>query len=137
MYHIRKSHCKTVIKAHTTDLDWQTQRGHPTNIFGNCDNFRVDIMQHVIGEHEIHNTFLIDGRSKVFVIPSGEARADSMVGIHHAGDTVKPEPVELILIHPESKVGHQETKNFMIPIIEQTTVISDCGRLEIYLSHNS
>jgi len=45
-----------------------------------------------------------------------------MVDIHHAGHTVEPETVKLILFHVEPKIAEEEPENFVAAVVEQTAV---------------
>jgi hypothetical protein len=56
------------------------------------------------------------------MIPSGESGPDTVMKIHHTRHTVKPEPVKLILFHPEPQIAQQEAQNFMVAVVEQSTV---------------
>jgi hypothetical protein len=42
--------------------------------------------------------------------------------IKHAGHTIKPEPIELVLVHPETQIAQQEPHYFMMAIVEQPAV---------------
>src|SRR5205814_8059036 len=92
-------------------------------------------MQHLIGEHEIDDTFFIDRRSKIFVICTCESCIHSVMTVHHTGYSVKSEAIEFVLIHPEAKIGEQKTKDFVISVVKKTTDIS--RNEEIYLSQSS
>lgn len=45
-----------------------------------------------------------------------------MVEIQHACHAVKTEAIELILVHPESEIAEEESKNFMMAVVEQPAV---------------
>ena len=45
-----------------------------------------------------------------------------MIDIHHTRNSVKPETVKLVLFHVEAQVAHQETKDFMVAVVEQPAV---------------
>jgi hypothetical protein len=45
-----------------------------------------------------------------------------MVCIEHASDTVKPESIKLVLVHPETQVTQKEPQDFVMPIVEQATI---------------
>ena len=45
-----------------------------------------------------------------------------MVVVHHAGHAVEPEAVELVLLHPVTKVAQQESKNLVMPVVEESTI---------------
>lgn len=42
--------------------------------------------------------------------------------VEHTGNTIETETIELVLIHPESKVAQQKSKNLMVSIVEQPAV---------------
>jgi hypothetical protein len=42
--------------------------------------------------------------------------------VHHAGDAIESETVELILFHPEAQVAEQEAQNFVVTIIEESAI---------------
>ena len=42
--------------------------------------------------------------------------------VHHARDAIESEAIELILLHPEAQIAHQESHNFMGSIVEETAV---------------
>jgi hypothetical protein len=45
-----------------------------------------------------------------------------MVDVEHTGNSVKPESIKLVLLHPETKVAQEEPQHFMVSIVEQTTI---------------
>ena len=45
-----------------------------------------------------------------------------MVVVHHAGHAVEPEAVELVLLHPVTEVAQQESKNLVMPVVEESTI---------------
>ena len=59
-------------------------------------------------QHQIYDTLFVDSSTKVLVITAREPSPDTVVNIHHAGDTVKAEAVELVLLHPPPEVAQQE-----------------------------
>ena len=56
------------------------------------------------------------------MVPSREACTNTVMVVHHARDAIKAEAVELVFLHPESQVAEQEPKNFVVAVVEQTTV---------------
>ena len=73
-------------------------------------------------QHKIHDPFFIRVVTKVFVIASGKARSNSMVLVHHAGDAVEAEAIELEFLHPVAEVAQQEPEDFVIPVVEEPAV---------------
>ena len=49
-------------------------------------------------------------------------RSNAVVRVQHAGNTVKSETVELVLLHPETQITEQEAQNLMMTIVEQPAV---------------
>lgn len=56
------------------------------------------------------------------MISAGEASPNAMVNIHHASDTIESITVKLILLYPETEIAEEETKDFVMTIVEQATV---------------
>jgi hypothetical protein len=52
---------------------------------------------------------MIDAGTKIFMIAAREPGPDAVVEVHHTRDTVKTEPIELILIDPEPQVAQKKT----------------------------
>jgi hypothetical protein len=44
------------------------------------------------------------------------------MGIKHAGHTIETETIELILIHPETKIAQKESQHFVVTIVEQPAI---------------
>lgn len=79
-------------------------------------------MHGVVCEHEVDDSFQVDVTSEIFVISSRESSADAVVGVHHTGDAVEPEAVEFEFLHVEPEVAEEEAENFVMPVVEQSTV---------------
>lgn len=79
-------------------------------------------MQHLICKHEVHNSLLVHIRAEVFVVTAAEASADAVVVVKHGGHTIKAETVEAVFLHPEAKVGEQESQNFVVTVVKQSAV---------------
>ena len=45
-----------------------------------------------------------------------------MMLVHHTGNAIESEPIDLILLHVEPQIGKQETQDLVRPIIEQPAV---------------
>ena len=56
------------------------------------------------------------------MVSSRKSRSDTMMDVHHTGDPIKPEPVELILFNPEPQVTEQEPHHFVVSVVEEATV---------------
>lgn len=45
-----------------------------------------------------------------------------MMLVHHAGDTIEPEAIKHVYVHPESEVRKQKAEYFMVAIIEKARI---------------
>lgn len=75
-------------------------------------------------DHEVDDALEINLVAKVLVVASREASPDAVVNVHHACDSVKSEPVELIFLHPEPEVRKQESEDFVMTVVEEAAVFS-------------
>ena len=73
-------------------------------------------------EHEVYNGFLVGTVTEVFVVTTRESGSNAMVFVHHACDAVKSKTIELVFLHPETQIAKEESKHFMISIVEQATI---------------
>ena len=55
------------------------------------------------------------------VIPT-EPLANPMVLVHHRGDPIEPEPIDIILLQIPRQVRQQKTQHLPIAVIEDPTV---------------
>lgn len=64
-------------------------------------------------------------------------RSNTVMGIQHAGYAIEPETIEIILIHPESKIRQQEPQHLMVTVVEKPAVPqlvpSFCAFVEIQI----
>ena len=118
--HVWNCHAKPVIKSSTAFLHWTTQRRHPRHILqesiirkrstlhqinhvlqhynptaqtylSNGDSLWVQLMQHVVGQHQVHQSLCVDVKPKVFIIITTETFPNAMGVIQHGGDAIKPD----------------------------------------------
>ena len=45
-----------------------------------------------------------------------------MMLVHHTSHPVETEAVELVLLHPVTEVAQQESKNLVMPVVEESTI---------------
>lgn len=119
---VRNGHGKTIVKSKSAERDRNAQAGHSRNVLGDRDCRWEDPVNHLIRHHQINNRLEINGSTKVLVVTARETGSDTVMSVHHASDTVEPEAVELILLHPEPKVAEQETHNLVVAVVEETRV---------------
>jgi hypothetical protein len=126
--HIGNGHCQTIVEPHSTVLCRDAQQWHTRYILGNCDNtlpfwgIGIKLTKHGVREHKINDALVVYTRTVVLVVSSGETGTDAVVVVHHAGDTVETESVEMIFLDPPSQVTQQEAKYLVISVVEQTRV---------------
>lgn len=94
----------------------------PWVTFGDGDGLGVQLVEHIVGEHEVDNGFKVDSISKVFLVVARESVSDTVVEIHHAGDTIKAETIKAILLHVEAQVAQQKAHGLVAVVVEQTRV---------------
>jgi len=51
-----------------------------------------------------------------------DLRANAVMNVEHTGNTIETETIELVLVHPESKVAQQKPENLVVSIVEQSAV---------------
>lgn len=73
-------------------------------------------------KHQVANSGQVDRVSKVLVVATREACADAVVGVHHGGDAVEAEAVELVLFHVEAEVAEQEAEDLVVIVVEEAAV---------------
>lgn len=45
-----------------------------------------------------------------------------MMFVHHTGDTIEPEAIKHVYVHPESEIRKQKAEHFMLAIIEEARI---------------
>ena len=83
---------------------------------------RVQIVKHVVSNHQVCNSLGIDTVSKVLVVVAREAKSDTVVSVHHARHSVESETIKSVLLNEEPKVAQQEPHYLVAAIVEQTRV---------------
>lgn len=56
------------------------------------------------------------------MVSSREARADTVVVIHHASHAVESEAVKVEFLEPVPQVAHEEPEDLVVPIVEKAAV---------------
>jgi hypothetical protein len=129
---IRNGHRESVVESYSAQRQRYAETRHARHILSNSDAAGVQLVQQLVGNHQVHDTLLVDSRAKVLVVATGETCADTVVGVDHASDTVEAETIELVLLHPESQVAEQETEDLVMAVVEQPAVpqlVSPLGTL--------
>lgn len=90
--------------------------------FSNGNTVGVQIMKHVVGNHQVGNSFGINTFSKVFVVVARETKPDTVVSIHHARHSIESVTIKSILLHIKSKVAQQEPHHLVAAIVEKARV---------------
>jgi hypothetical protein len=79
---------------------------HATHILSNGDGMREQVMYHAVHEHEVHTRISIRAHAKVLIVVACEGHLQTVMVVHHAGDTIEAEAIELELIEPVARVAH-------------------------------
>lgn len=83
---------------------------------------RVQIVKHVVGNHQVCDSLGIDTISKVLVVVAREAESNTVVSVHHARHSVESETIKSVLLNEEPKVAQQEPHHLIAAIVEQTRI---------------
>lgn len=70
--HVRDSHSKPVVEADATKREWEAKSGHARYIFRDSDAFGVEPVEHLVGEHQVRDTLLVNLGTEVLVVSSRE-----------------------------------------------------------------
>merc|ERR1719400_1899509 len=117
--HVRHSHGEPVVKAGPPLLQGPAQGRHAAHVLGNRNSrFGKKQLDEVVGEHQIHKSVAVCPGTKVFVVVSGKACAQSMVGVQHAGHPIKSESVKAKVFNPKTKVREEETKSLPVAVVK-------------------
>jgi hypothetical protein len=119
---VRYGHGKSVVESYSAQRQRDAETGHAGHIFRDGDTVGVQLVQHLVGNHEVDHTLLINARAEVLVVAARETCADTVMCVNHARDTIEAETIKLVLFHPESQIAKQETEDFVVTIVEQPAV---------------
>lgn len=76
------------------------------------------VVHHAVHEHEVNASVCICAHAEVFIVVSSERHLQTVVMVHHTGDTVKAESVKLEFIKPVARVAHEEAQCFPVAVVE-------------------
>ena len=66
-------------------------------------------MNELVGEHQISNSVDVTLNTEILVVRTAEASVYAMVMVHHAGNSVESEAVNLKLFYVVGKIAQQES----------------------------
>lgn len=132
---VRYCHGESVIESYSAQTQLDAECRHAAHVLGDGDTIRVERVQQFVGQHEVYHSIFIHTRAKVLVVAAAEASADTVVLVEHARNSVETETVELILLHPETQIGEQESHDLVVPVVKEPTipqfVSSACAFVEV------
>jgi hypothetical protein len=70
---VRYGHGEAVVKANASKRKRHAETRHSRYILSDGDAVGVECVQQLVGEHQVHDTFLVDAWAKVLVVAAGEA----------------------------------------------------------------
>lgn len=71
--HVGDGHGKSVVKANAAEGEGQAKGRHSRDILGHGYDVGVQLMEELIGQHEIHHSLLIHTGAKVLVVATRES----------------------------------------------------------------
>lgn len=77
--HVRDSHGQTIIEPHASQGQGHAQSWHARHVLGNSDALGVELVEHLVGKHEIYHRLLVDIRAEIFVISAREPTLERRV----------------------------------------------------------
>jgi len=110
---VRNCHSQPIVESTPTFLYGSTKTRHSWNVFSNCDGPRIQLMNHVIGKHQVYQCISICIEPKVLIIIPWESMPHAVSVIKHGCHSVKPESIKFELLHVPSKVREQKPENFV------------------------
>jgi len=79
--HIGDGHGQSVVKASSAVLHRAAEPGHPGHVLGDGNGLRVERVNHVVREHEVHEGLPVNAGPKVLTVVAAKADAKSVVGV--------------------------------------------------------
>jgi hypothetical protein len=76
--HIGDGHGQTVVEANPTQGEGQAQGRHAGHIFSDRDGLGVELVQHLVGDHEVSHGLIVYARAEVLVVAAGESPVSSV-----------------------------------------------------------
>mmetsp|Transcript_78471 Transcript_78471/g.202067 ORF Transcript_78471/g.202067 Transcript_78471/m.202067 type:complete len:423 (-) Transcript_78471:401-1669(-) len=120
--HVRDGHRKAVVEAEAAILHGPAQRGHAADVLANCHCARHDVVDEIVGEHQVDVAVNVSVAAKVLVVVAGVALPDAVRVVQHGRDAVKSEAVKAVLLQPPPHVGQQEAQHLMLRVVEELRV---------------
>lgn len=77
--HVGDGHGQTIIESHTSQGQGHAQSWHARHVLGNSDALGVELVEHLVGKHEIYHRLLVDIRAEIFVISAGKPTLEYQV----------------------------------------------------------
>lgn len=71
--HVRNSHGKTIVETEAAFVDGSTESRHAGHVFSDGDDGRVEVVEELVGEHEVGDCFEVDVVAKVLVVAACES----------------------------------------------------------------
>ena len=115
--HVRKPHGQAIVKADAAALDGDAHAGHAGHVLGDGDGAGPDLADQGVGQLQIGNGLGVGVHGEVHP-EIGKGGAQAVIVVEHAGDAVKTEAVEVILLQPELQVREQEMEHLGLSVIE-------------------
>jgi hypothetical protein len=135
---IRNCHGQSVVESYSAQRERHTETWHAGHIFRDGDNTGVGLVQQLVREHKVYNSFLVHRGAEVLVVTTAEtpgngqhlqyvkmrvySRSNAVVGVQHTRNTIEAETIELVLLHPEAQIAKKEAQDLVATVVEQPAV---------------
>lgn len=74
--HVGDGHGESVVKANAAEGEGQAQGRHSRDILGHGYHIGIQLVEELIGQHEIHHRLLVHTGTKVLVVATRESTAN-------------------------------------------------------------
>ncbi len=115
-------HLQPVVEADAALGDRVADARHAAHVLRDGDRPRIQRVHHVVGQHEVGQVLHVGLGPEVLPVVAREDHLQAVVQVHHAGDPVEAEAVELVLLQVEAQVGQQEAEHLPVAVVEEPGV---------------
>mmetsp|Transcript_15557 Transcript_15557/g.33794 ORF Transcript_15557/g.33794 Transcript_15557/m.33794 type:complete len:656 (+) Transcript_15557:2686-4653(+) len=120
--HVGDGHGQSVVEAKATIGHRSAERGHATDIFADSHSTGHEVVDEVVGQHQVNVALDVRIWTEVLVIATSVAFADAVGVVQHRGDAIEAETIEAVLLQPPSHVGKQEPQDLVLRVVEDLRV---------------
>ena len=131
---IGNTHRQTIVETDASVLYLRSQARHTAHLFGDRDGTGFDLMNHFVGEGQIHDRVAVFVTVEIRAV-AVEVFTQTVRAVDHRGHAVKTITVEIVFVEPELAVREQEMEHFVLAVVEAEAVpsgmLATCAVVEI------